>query len=68
MTIVARAIATQGLGYSARLVAVQGLWPVDVRVSFGGGWRIRAKIGDWLDDDEVMQTIKLCLEYIEAHK
>ena len=28
-----RAIAMQGLGYGPRLVAMQGLWPVD---SFGG--------------------------------
>jgi hypothetical protein len=35
-----RSIATQGLGRSTRLVAVQGLWP-DPAFSGGGGFRRR---------------------------
>lgn len=35
-----RSIATQGLGRSTRLVAVQGLWP-DADSSAGGGFRQR---------------------------
>lgn len=40
MSLNPRAIATQGLGRSTRLMAVQGLWP-DSLSTGGGGFRSR---------------------------
>jgi hypothetical protein len=38
MSLSQRAIAVQGLGFSTRLVAVQGLWPIAApQQVFGGG-------------------------------
>ena len=58
MSLNPRAIATQGLGFSSRLVAVQGLWPVADSAVGGGGFRQRQRVA-WRtnDDDEVLLLI-----------
>jgi hypothetical protein len=51
-----RAIAVQGIGYSPRLVSVQGLWPVSVESGFSGGfaWNLpsRRTLRRWIEEQE----------------
>lgn len=64
MSLSARSIALEGIGYGARAVALQGLVAVDViaeasvRDSWGGGGhRVRrgpARRWDWQRDDEIL--------------
>jgi hypothetical protein len=59
MSLNPRAIATQGLGFSTRHVAVQGLWPVSTPdVPTGGGGRKTPRAPTrFNDDDEIMLLI-----------
>ena len=57
-----RAIAAQGIGFTPRLVAVQGLWPVP---DTGGGFytpsRRRARDIAKIDDEEILMLISLVI-------
>lgn len=59
MSLNPRAIATHGFGFSPRLVAVQGLWPVaDAGAPGGGGYRRPQRVRERPnDDDEIMMLI-----------